>query len=169
MGEFMATPKHARGETHDVSLGNRGERSHNTLVLPGVDLVVPLERDLDGDPLQNDEVHLVADDGSLDRRLTVDDPAVRDDGDGLLRYEFRGVPFGVYHVSVRVGGELIEVMHGLEVRRRGVFHEGARVDGGGASLDVSQDPLDADDAPRDEDPGDFERFEHLPDDGRRAS
>lgn len=168
MGDRMATPRHARAETFDVSLGNRGERSHNTLVLPGVDLVVPLERDLDGDPLQNDEVHLVADDGTLDLQLTVDDPAVRDEGDGLLRYEFRAVPFGVYHVRVRVGGELIEVMHGLEVRRRGVFHDGARIDGEGAALDVSQDPLDARDAPGDDDDGAFERFEVLPDGGEAS-
>ncbi len=161
----MSTRDVAQERGFDVALGNPGEQDHNTLVLTGVDLVVPLERDLDGDPLQNDEVHLCAVDRSFERVLTVDDPDVRDEGDGALWYEFRGLPYGVYDLRVRVGAQLVEVMRGLDVRRRGVFFQGTRLDEAAPPIDVSHDPLEAIDVDvHDEDLR--ERFEYI-DEGDR--
>ena len=32
-----------RAEAHEVALGNEGEQDHNTIVLTGVDVVLPLD------------------------------------------------------------------------------------------------------------------------------
>jgi hypothetical protein len=43
-------------EEYDVFLANQGEDEFNTLLLSGLDVVIPLEADLDCDPHQDDEV-----------------------------------------------------------------------------------------------------------------
>ena len=49
----MAEPN-APDSVHDVATFTEGESSKfNTLVLSGRDIVIPLEMDLDGDPLQD--------------------------------------------------------------------------------------------------------------------
>jgi hypothetical protein len=70
------------------------------------DLIVPLDRDFDGDPLQDDEVLLRTSDGTLLRRLLSSDADVTDDPDkGLRFYRFRNLRYGLYHVWIVVGGQ----------------------------------------------------------------
>jgi hypothetical protein len=108
--------------TYDVMVADPGGKTVNTIVVGGTDVVVPLERDLDGDPFHDDEVWLRSASGGVERRLLATDPDVeRDDANGLLLYRFREVPFGYYGVWVNVGGEPLEVIRGLVVRQEGVF------------------------------------------------
>src|SRR4051812_42281272 len=60
------TPEYLLADTHEVALFNPGEEDHDTIVLSGIDLVIPLELDIDGDPLQDDEVRLRSEDGYYD-------------------------------------------------------------------------------------------------------
>jgi hypothetical protein len=114
---------------HAVSFGNPGEHDRNTLVLTGVDLVLPLEMDLDGDPLHDDEVRLCSAAG-FERVLRVsDDDVERDFERRIASYRFRAVPPGVYDVATRIAGAWIDVLRGLVVKRAGVFFQEERVDG----------------------------------------
>jgi hypothetical protein len=115
-------------DIHDVALGNVGEKDHNTIVLTGIDVVVPLEMDLDGDPLQDDEVHLRATHGYYEQVLSSSDEDVEVDPDArLLYYRFRFVPPGAYSVSVRIRGHLVTVLRGLVVTRSGAFVGGKKL------------------------------------------
>jgi len=88
----------------DIALGNPGEKDHNTIVLSGIDLVVPLELDLDSDPLHDDEIRLKSETGGFERILLSSDPNVTPDPDKhILLYRFRVVPPGIYRLSVKVG------------------------------------------------------------------
>jgi hypothetical protein len=79
-------------------------KGKNTLVLSGIELIVPLEMDLDEDPLQDDEVRLSRIDGHFTRELKASDPDVtREEGGERLFYRFRDVPPGVYSIQARVG------------------------------------------------------------------
>ena len=90
----------------DVGLIDPGGTGHDTLVLSGIDLEVPLEADLDGDPLHDDEVRLVSEEGEYEATLTAGHPDVRFDKDkNLYVYRFREVPQGFYRLQVRVGDE----------------------------------------------------------------
>ena len=112
----------AEERSYQVMIGPPGGKDHNTIVIGGVDIVVPLERDLDGDPYQDDEVWLRSLDGRFEQRRLASDPDVVEDTDtGLLLYRFKSVPHGLYSVWVNVGGQPSEVMRGLVVRREGVF------------------------------------------------
>lgn len=107
----------------DVALGNPGESDYNTLVLSGVDITVPLEMDLDDDPLQDDEIRLRSVDGFFQKILKASDADVTPTpGSRLLMYRFRDVPPGAYRISVRVAGTWSDVLTGLVVTRDGVFH-----------------------------------------------
>jgi hypothetical protein len=115
-------------DIHDVALGNAGEKDHNTIALTGVDVVVPLEMDVDGDPLQDDEVHLRATHGYYEQVLSSSDEDVEADEDArLLYYRFRFVPPGAYTVSVQVRGRLVTVLRGLVVTRAGAFVSGKKL------------------------------------------
>lgn len=115
-------------DIHDVALGNAGEKDHNTIVLGGVDVVVPLEMDLDGDPLQDDEVHLRATHGYYEQVLSSSDEDVEADEDArLLYYRFKFVPPGAYTVAVNVRGRLVTVLRGLVVTRAGAFVSGKKL------------------------------------------
>lgn len=86
------------------------------------DIVVPLERDLDDDPLHDDEVVLKDADGVIVRRVFASDDDVAEDPDsGMLLYTFRDVPFGVYSVAVAVGAQQHPVIAQVIVRAKGVF------------------------------------------------
>jgi hypothetical protein len=114
---------------HAVSFGNTGEHDKNTIVLTGVDLVLPLEMDLDGDPLHDDEVRLSSPAG-LERVLRVSDDDVEKDFERhIANYRFRVVPPGVYDVATRIAGVWIDVMRGIVVKRAGLFSHDERVDG----------------------------------------
>ena len=115
--------------SYPVSVGNTGEDDHNTIVLGGVDVIVPVEMDLDGDPLHDDEVRLRSRDGSFEKVLLVSDPDVESDHDTrVANYRFRLVPYGIYDVSVRVGASWMELIHGLLVASRGVLAHEDEVD-----------------------------------------
>lgn len=144
---------------YDVMLGNPGDDAFNVLVLGGIDVVVPLERDLDDDPLQDDEITLKSVDGTWEQTvLSGSEDVEEDDEAGVLYYRFRLVPPGIYSVFVNVAGEPAEVVRGLIVRREGVFVGGrrlrdARPDGAFAADDDApeeseheeRDPLPSDD------------------------
>jgi hypothetical protein len=113
----------------DVGLGDPGGADFNTLVLTGVDVVVPLEADLDGDPLHDDEVRLLSESGDFDVQLCANEPDVKHLADkNLYAYTFRDVPPGVYRVLVKVGEDWATVMGGLVVHRAGVRLDGKEVE-----------------------------------------
>ncbi len=88
----------------------------------GIDLVIPLEVDLDNDPDTDDEVRLRSLDGEYEQRLRASDQEVTQEGDHpLLNYRFGAVPPGLYCVEVKVGEEWYLVLDGLRVTRKGVF------------------------------------------------
>jgi len=107
--------------SYDVALGNQGEQDHNTIVFSGVDITVPLEMDLDNDPLQDDEVRLKSLDGLYEAILLASDPEVKPDTDRqLLLYTFRNVPPGAYRIGVRISDEeWMDVVVGLIVSKTG--------------------------------------------------
>lgn len=112
-------------EIVDVMLGDPGAEPHNTLMLERTDVVVPLERDLDGDPFQDDEVWLCTQDGTVIRRLYSSDDEVEEDSDNrVLLYRFRDLRYGVYSIWTKIGGQAVPVMQDLAVRREGVFMNG---------------------------------------------
>lgn len=96
------------------------QKGKNTLVLSGVDLVVPVEMDLDEDPLQDDEVRLVRSDGHFERVLTASDAdATREEDGERLLYRFRDVPPGVYAVQARIHThEWASIVEGIVVTTR---------------------------------------------------
>jgi hypothetical protein len=108
-------------EPRDIALFERDDQHTNTIVLSGVDVLVPLARDLDRDPLHDDEIRLFREDGHFERVLQAGHGDVEPNGATELVYRFRDVPPGLYRLSVRVGGEWTDVMTGLVVRRAGVF------------------------------------------------
>jgi len=110
-------------QSHDVAFGNAKGRDFNKIVLSGVDITVPLEMDLDDDPLQDDEVRLRGEDGHYDRTLLASDPDAKPDTEKrLVLYTFRLVPPGVYRVSVRIADEKwMDVVTGLVVKRDGAY------------------------------------------------
>ncbi len=131
-------------EIHEVALGNFGEDDYNTLVLTGIDLVVPLEMDVDGDPLQDDEVRLSSEHGYWSRVLRVSDAdVVPDPTTRLLLYRFRFVPPGVYRLATRVGGRWSPLASGIVVTREGAFFGGQPLSDEppttGAAVDESSD------------------------------
>ena len=112
-------------EIVDVMLGDPGAEPKNTLMLERTDVVVPLERDLDGDPFQDDEVWLCTEDGTVVRRLYSSDDEVEEDADNrILLYHFNDLRYGVYSIWTKIGGQAVEVLRGLVVRREGVFMNG---------------------------------------------
>ncbi len=115
---------------HDypVALFDAGDTYYNTIVLPGLEIIVPLEEDLDCDPLQDDEIRLQTLDGSFEQIRKASDPeAVPDDDAGLIYYHFSDVPAGYYRVSVRIGEVWVDVSVNLMVTRKGVYLCGNRL------------------------------------------
>lgn len=115
-------------ETHDVALGNEGEKDYNRIVLTGVDIVIPVELDMDGDPFQDDAVRLRAEHGHFDQVLVASDRDVEADTDSrYLFYRFRHVPPGAYRVSVRIGDDWVPLLRGLVVTKDGAFVGGKKL------------------------------------------
>lgn len=115
-------------ETYEVALGNTGEDDHNTLVLSGIDVVIPVELDIDGDPLQDDEVRLRSEDGYYDVTLASSDDDVEVDVEtGYLHYRFRLVPPGVYRAAARAGERWTALFRGLVVQRDGAYLRGEKL------------------------------------------
>lgn len=103
-------------------LGSPGDEEGNTLILSGIDLEVPLEMDLDADPLHDDEVRLLSEDGGYEAVLCASEPDVRADLDkNLYIYCFRSVPPGLYRLQVRTSDQKwATVITDIVVGRRGV-------------------------------------------------
>lgn len=93
-----------KDEELGVAPATSGETKVNTIAVLHSDVVVPLEMDLDGDPLQDDEVRIRTIDGSFERVLRANGPGVeRDQAAGLFRYHFADLRYGAYRLGVRVG------------------------------------------------------------------
>lgn len=136
-----------RAETRDVALGNKSEKDHNTIVLTGVDVVLPLEMDLDGDPLQDDEANLRSASGHYDRTLTVAHPDVTPDKDnGQLLYRFRDVPPGHYRVAVKVANHWVPVLRGIVITKDGAFVGDKQLETDVPKVRAAASPEDAGDA-----------------------
>jgi hypothetical protein len=143
---------------HDVVLGNPDDSDFNTIVLSGIDVVVPLEFDVDGDPLHDDEVRLQSEDGSYESVLLASHEDVKADADKrLVLYRFRAVPPGLYRVSVRIGAETwADIVVDLLVSSTGVSLGGKSLTSDDppaitADDDAGGDDADADDGGDDED------------------
>lgn len=121
---IMAT----RASNHRVCVGNLGEDDFNTLVIDGIDLVIPLEMDLDDDPLQDDEIRLRSLDGFFEQIVRASDPDAEPKPDErLIYYHFRDVPPGPYRIEVNVGGVWALVVDGLIVTRTGSMLHGNKL------------------------------------------
>ena len=147
--------------THDVALGNPRGKDFNTIVLSGVDLAVPLEMDLDCDPLQDDEVRLQSEDGHYEKILLASDADARPDPDKrIVVYTFRLVPPGAYRISVRIGAEKwLDVVTGLVVTKEGAFVGDQKLGSEPESVaeEKAEDPPEdpPEEAPEEEELGEF--------------
>lgn len=106
----------------DVMLGAAWDTQFNAIVLSGFDLEVPLEMDLDADPLHDDEVRLLSEDGAYEAVLCASEPDVRADLEkNLYIYRFRSVPPGLYRIQVRTSDQnWATVITDIMVGRKGV-------------------------------------------------
>ena len=115
-------------ERHAVALFEPGDEGHNVIVLSRVDVVIPIEMDLDGDPQQDDMVSLGSVHGLYEHVLRVGDEDVGPDPDRRIAlYHFRHVPPGLYRVAVRIGAAWVQLGSQLSIRREGVFWNGVRL------------------------------------------
>lgn len=113
---------------HAVATFAAGSQAVNTLANPWRDLVIPLQEDLDGDPLQDDEVRIASHCGRHVRVLLASSPeAEADHAAALVHYRFRQVPPGCYSVAVRVGEQWVAVSHTLVVTPRAAYLNGRRL------------------------------------------
>jgi hypothetical protein len=117
-----------RASTYRVCVGNLGEDDFNTLVVDGIDVVIPLEMDLDDDPLQDDEIRLRSLDGFFEQIVRASDPDAEPVPDQrLIYYHFRDVLPGPYLIEVNVGGVWVLVVDGLIVTRTGSMLHGNKL------------------------------------------
>ena len=105
-------------ELHIAPAG-KDDETFNRIVLSGLDVVIPLEIDLDEDPNTDDAIRLIDRDGGYKRVLEEgDEDVVRDARAPFLNCTFRLVPPGVYDVDVRLHNKWHTVIAGLEVTSR---------------------------------------------------
>ncbi len=113
---------------YPVAVFDPGDAYYNTIVLPGMEIIVPLEEDLDCDPLQDDEVRLQRLDGGFEQIRKASDPeAIPDHEAALIYYHFTDVPAGYYRVSARIGGEWVDVTLDLMLTSKGAHMSGRRL------------------------------------------
>lgn len=87
-----------------------------------VELIIPLEEDLDDDPYEPDRVRLRQLDGGYQSELVEGGPDVRQDGQHPLHYyHFHQVPPGLYTVEVWTHEHWHTVLDGLTVSTAGAF------------------------------------------------
>ncbi len=90
-----------------------------------IELVIPLEADLDGDPEHPDCVRLTEQSGLYSAELTEGSPDVVPDGENPLNYYyFHQVPPGLYNVEVKVKNHWSKVIIGLQVSLQGASFRG---------------------------------------------
>lgn len=113
-----------------VALSHPEDKTRNTVMLGGLDIVIPMERDLDKDPDTPDELRFKSKDGGYETHVTSDGPDTEpDDGTPLLRYRFRDVPPGQYTIAVKVEDDWLNVVAGIRVTRTEVrFGDGSYED-----------------------------------------
>lgn len=108
-----------------VAPSNKDDSTFNRIVLSGLDVVIPLEIDLDEDPKTDDAIRLIDRDDGYSCVLEDGDPdVVRDPNAPFLKCTFRLVPPGLYDVDVRLHNAWHTVIAGLEVTRRDVRLKG---------------------------------------------
>jgi len=154
---------------HPVCVGNAGEDDVNTIVLGGYTLVIPLELDLDDDPLQDDEVRLRSEDGCFERVVKASDPEAEPAPDErLLYYHFHDVPPGAYRIEVNVAGRWSKVLDGIVVKRTGPVVRGAelgaerpQVQLGSGVVGEAEDPPEPDDEDEDDEPDSPDALEYM--------
>ncbi|MGE0785023.1 MAG: hypothetical protein AB7S26_04990 [Sandaracinaceae bacterium] len=116
-------------ERHSVALFDEGDEGHNVIVAGGIDVVVPVELDLDGDPLHDDAVSLRSAHGLYEHVLEVGDPDVAADPERRLAfYRFRYVPPGLYRVAARIGERWVQLGSQLSVQKDGAYWGTTRLD-----------------------------------------
>jgi hypothetical protein len=94
------------------------DQTKNTLVIGGVDVVIPLEIDVDDDPRSHEHIRLCSEDGLFEAHLQAGGPDVRQDGDHpLLFCTFRDVPPGLYSLEVRIGNAWYKILASLQITR----------------------------------------------------
>jgi hypothetical protein len=120
----------------DLATGERHVIRARRIPLPGLDLIIPLEIDLDDDPSVQDEIRLKDGDGRYERVVASGDSDVEAD------------------VAVKVAGEWNEILHDLQVTRTTVRYGGESFEAStsgeqfGTPLDdVDVDPADISDEP----------------------
>jgi hypothetical protein len=117
-------------ETHQVCLAEPDDEFENTLALCGYDVVLPLELDVDGDPLHDDVARLSAEVGRFQREVASSDPddAEVDEQARVVFYTFRDVPPGIYRLEARIHDGWHEIVRGIVVRKEGVFVAKTKLD-----------------------------------------
>lgn len=149
-----------------VCVGNVGGDDINTIVVGGFELVIPLELDLDDDPLQDDEVRLYSEDGCFTQIVKASDPGAEPAPDErLLYYHFRDVPPGAYRVEVNVGGRWTRVLDGVVVRRSGPVLRGAQLDAERPALQLGPgaqpEEDESEDEPEEDEPQSPDALEYM--------
>ena len=119
-----------------VATSHPDDNYYNTLILGDIEVVIPLEVDLENDPDDPDKLRLESEDGSYSVELTAGSEGVEQDGDNALNYyHFTGVIPGTYSVDVKVGDDWHTVIRGLEVNYKGAFVDGQSFE---STTDASQ-------------------------------
>jgi hypothetical protein len=107
---------------HSVSLQNPGETECNTLTIAAIDITIPLQEDLDCDPLQDDEIRIQSLAGGYEKIVRASDAdAVPNHDHAMIHYKFRAVPAGLYKISVRIHGHWVDVSNQLIVTPKGAW------------------------------------------------
>lgn len=106
----------------ELSVGDVGGADHDTLVIGGIDLVIPMELDLDDDPLQDDQLSLVSETTEWQQTLTIvdEDVTVQPESRRSL-FRFRDVPYGIYRTEVCIARQRVVLHRGIIVRAEGAF------------------------------------------------
>lgn len=108
-----------------VATSNPEDKTYNTLVVGSLEVVIPMEADMDGDPDTPDSIRLRNEGGGYQSELTAGQPGVEQDGDNpLYFYHFQAVPVGIYAVEVKIDGGWYPVLRGLRVSPKGLFVNG---------------------------------------------
>lgn len=101
-----------------VATTHPGDEQHNTLVIGDIEVIIPLEEDLDDDPKTPDQVRLRNQAGLYQATLTEGGPGVEPDGDNPLnRYHFPAVVPGYYTIEVKVGKNWHAVARDIHITR----------------------------------------------------
>lgn len=95
-----------------------------------IDLALPMEVDLDGDPTQEDAVRLVSVALGVDRVVSENDPdATRHPTAPLVTYRFPKLQPGTYSIQVRVDGRWVPYLTGVTLRLDGLYLGEKRLQG----------------------------------------